>query len=417
MKPGNPIVVSECLARSRKVPLTVVAEFTDTYEHAPCCYQDLASTTLAATDELNVCPRHKAALSLDELLPHRSRIRDLDILLHSSDEDWDAHQYEPMLFRHQFFRETLPNLQRLDFRATHVEQDCYTILTPISLFAGELPRLTELKYLGVIGGLMETAKNLTSCEIGYWSSAAGPTVLDIDDFQTLFDNNRTLESLTINKCFFDDSPAPTMIPMADLKSLTVDCSSWFDLRIILSSIHTPRLSDLDTVQLSHTCYEIRAVATGGSDCTFQFSWPYQCELDFDPMGHLGADITTLRLGEGLPAELVDRTSGLDGFLRSLDSVRVLEFDGTISDRLHDILRAPGLLERLEVIRVGINGTNYQTTLQCLAFCARSRMERGNPLTAIRPLAAEGGESELDHGLREDWEKCFEEEGIAGFLIG
>ena len=418
MRPGNPIAISEWLARSQNVPLTVVAEFTDTYEHAPCRYQDLASATLAATNELNVCPRHKAALSLDELLPHRSRIHDLSILLHSSDPDWDAPEDGPILLQHQFFVKTLPNLQHLDFRAFHVEQEeRYMINTPSSLFARELPRLTELKYLGVTGGLIETAKNLTSCEIGYWSRAAGPIILEINDLQTLFNNNRTLESLTINKCFFGfDTEAPTIIPMPDLKFLTIDCSSRHDLRTILSSIHAPRLSDLDTVQLSLTRSHIRTIATGGSGCTVRFSWLCYEELKFDPMRHLGADITTLRLGEGLPTGPLVRPPSLGEFLRSLDSVRVLEFDGMISDRVQNILSVPRLLQGLEVIQVGIDKANYQNTLQCLTFSARSRMEKGKRLTAIRPFAAEGCESELNHGLREEWEKCFEENGVAGFLV-
>ena len=419
MKPGNPIVVSEWLIRSQNVPLTVIAEFTDTYEHAPCRYQDLASATLAATNEFNICPRHKAALSLDELLPHRSRIHDLSILLHSSDPDWDAHAQGPILLQHQFFVKTLPNLQRLDFRAIHVEQDSYAIHTPSSLFAGKLPHLTELKYLGVTGGLIDTAKNLTSCEIGSWLRAAGSTILQTDVLQTLLNNNRTLESLTINKWIFlnNDSQTPTVIPLPDLKFLTVGCSAWYDLRKILSSIHAPLLSDLDTIQLSLPCFDIRTIATGGSGCTVRFSWPCHNELDFDPMRHLGADITTLRLGEGSDTGPLVDTPGLWGFLRSLDSVRVLEFYGTISGRVQNILSVPGLLQGLEVIQVGIDKANYQNTLQCLSFSARSRMEKGKRLTAIRPIAAEGCESELDHGLREEWEKCFEEKGVAGFLVG
>ena len=113
MKPGNPIVISEWLTRSQNAPLTVIAEFTDAYEHPPCRYEDLATATLADTFDLDVCPRHEAVLSLDQLLPHRSRIRDLTILFHSSDPDWDDGDHgEPELLHHHFFKNGLPNLQR-----------------------------------------------------------------------------------------------------------------------------------------------------------------------------------------------------------------------------------------------------------------------------------------------------------------
>ena len=48
MKPGNPSLISEWLARSQKVPLTIIAEFSDAYEHPPCRYKD--STTMALAD-------------------------------------------------------------------------------------------------------------------------------------------------------------------------------------------------------------------------------------------------------------------------------------------------------------------------------------------------------------------------------
>ena len=169
LKPGNPAIISEWLSRSQGVPLTVVAEFTDAYEHPPCRYKDSAKATLADTYDLEVCPRHKAALSLDQLLPHRSRIRDLDILIRSSDPLWgdEDHRGEPPLLYHHFFKKTLPNLHRLDLRATHIEETRFTIPIPALLFGGVLlPRLKELKYLGVNGGLTWTAMNLVSCEIG-----------------------------------------------------------------------------------------------------------------------------------------------------------------------------------------------------------------------------------------------------------
>jgi len=138
VKPGNPSVISEWLARSQNVPLIVIAEFTDVYEHPPCRYLDTATTTLANSDDLGVCSRHEAALSLDRLVPHRSRISDLEILVRLSDPDWEDEDRddEPTLLNHHFFKEALPNLQRLDLRAAHVEEGRYVIPIPDSVFAG-----------------------------------------------------------------------------------------------------------------------------------------------------------------------------------------------------------------------------------------------------------------------------------------
>ena len=90
MKPGDPNIISEWLACSRKVPLTVLSEFTDSYEHPPCRYEDSStSAETLADDSLGACLRREAILSFDRLLPHRSRIRDLNILFHSSDPHWE----------------------------------------------------------------------------------------------------------------------------------------------------------------------------------------------------------------------------------------------------------------------------------------------------------------------------------------
>ena len=173
---------------------------------------------------------HKAILALDELLPHRSRICDLSIVLYSSDPDWvdedDRGQHgELTLLHHHFFRKALPNLQHLKFRAAHTESSRYMIPTPGSLFAAGLPRLKELKYVGASGGLLETAKNLDSCEIGSWSEAAGPAIFYPEDLRTFLDNNNTLKSLTINECeLMVTGPwVPTATPMTDLKFLRIEC--------------------------------------------------------------------------------------------------------------------------------------------------------------------------------------------------
>ena len=125
MKPRNPNITSEWLVRSQNAPLTIDVEFTDACEHPPRLYHESPTATLAVNNGDGVCVRHEAVLSLDQLLPHRSRICDLRILLHSSDPYWDEddHEGEPTILYRRFFRETLLNLQRLDFRATHVGQD------------------------------------------------------------------------------------------------------------------------------------------------------------------------------------------------------------------------------------------------------------------------------------------------------
>ena len=425
MKPGNPRITSEWLARSQNVPLTVITVFNDAYDHLPCRYQDSATATLADANDHRVCPRHKAVLSLDQLLPHRSRIRDLDVLLHSSDPEWDDDDHrddgEPMLLNHRFFRETLPNLQRLDFRAIHVEQDRYMIPIPDSLFAGELPCLKELKYLGVTGGLMGTVKNLASCEIGYWSGSAGPSIVSPEELQRLFNNNKTVKSLTLNDCEFfpRDHQAVAAVPMKDLKFLKIYRPFPGDLEPLLKLIPLPQFKSLHTVKLSLHSHTIQVAATDGSGHTFEFSSSSRDDSGFYPLRHLGAEITTLRLDRRMTIEEFDGRPALCEFFQSLDAVQVLEFDGaaaSVKNVLSGILSRAEVFPGLKVVRVAIVREDCEGALQLLATALRLRMEEGNPLTTVEPLLVEG-----EHGLgqetRADWEKHYEAKGIQNLLSG
>ena len=417
MKPGDPNIISEWLARSQKVPLTVIAEFTDTYEHPPCRYQDSATATLANGNNFKVCLRHKAILSLDKLLPHRSRIRSLNVLLHSSDPEWDDdhHEGEPTLLYHLFFKETLPNLHHLDFRAAHIEQDRYMIPIPNALFAEKLPRLRELKYLGVTGGLTGTAKGLTSCEIGYWSKSAGPTFIDEEELWVLFNNNKTLKSLTINECeLVSDSWTSTSIPMTDLEFLKIDSPIGDSLQKILHLIYIPQFKDLDTVHLSFRFSRIETIVTNDSGHTFEFSQFTDHNSNFDPLRHLGMDITTLRLDRGMTAEQLDRDPALFQLFKPFDTVQVLEFYGTITDRVQNALSVAGVLPGLKGIRVAVSQYDYKRTLRLLATISELRMEEGNPLTMVERLVLEG-EDGLNQMLHAKWEKRYEAEGIQNFL--
>ena len=409
MKPGDPSVTSEWLARSQNTPITVIAEFSDSYEHPSCRYQDSATATLARHNSPRVCPRHEAVLSLDRLLPHRSRIRDLTIVLHSSDPDWeDHHDGEPALLYHQFFRDSLPNLQRLDFRAVHVQPTRYTIPIPDSLFAKNLPRLKELTYLGVTGGLTWTAKNLTSGEIGSWRESDGPCIISLDELGMFLSNNKTIESLAINDCeFFEGHQVPTATPLPDLKFLKVSSLN-NGFKQILDRIHAPQFKNLDTVQFSaFLC--IHVVATDSSGHTFEFS-QLTGDLAFHPLQHLGVNITTLRLDGRRPND----EQGLYEFLQSLDAVQVLEFGWGITDWVQRLLSVPGILPGLKAIRVTVGRYSCERVLRFLAAASRQRMEEGNAFATIE-LLLPGVEDGLDRELRAQWEKCYKAEGIQNFL--
>ena len=421
MKPGNPSVVSEWLSRSRTAPITVIAEFTDTYEHPPCCYEDSAAATLSDTYYLEACSRHQAVLSLDRLLPHCSRIHDLTIVVHSSDPDWveGDHSGEPELLYHRFFGESLPNLQRLDFRATHIEQSRYAIPIPDHLFA-RLPRLKELQYLGVNGGLTGTVKNLVSCEIGDWLGSAGPVMIGPEELQTLFNNNNTIESLTIGECefFYGSAPwVPTATPRTELKHLEIHCPLGCEFEKIVKCIHAPQFKNLDTVQLSLPNSIIRTVATDGSGHTFEFSRAIDSNTSFRPLRHLGAAITTLRLDREMTLHRLDEGPALYQNFRSLDAVQVLEFDGAIAsvkNVLSNVLSIPRVFPGLKVIRVAISRGDCKEALQLLSAASRLRMAEGNPFSTIEPLLAEG-EGGFGQELCAEWEKHYEADGIQNFL--
>ena len=417
MKPGDLGIVSEWLARSQNSPLTVIAEFNDTYEHSSCRYQDSPTATLADTDDLEVCPRHEAVLSLDQLLPHRSRVSDLKILVHLSDPGWEDSDRdgEPILLHHEFFKGTLSNLQRLDFRAAHAEESRYTIPVPDTLFAGQLPRLKELRYLGVNGGLTMTAKNLTLCEIGSWSGSAGSAIVSPGELQTLFNNNKTVKSLKINDCDIFGR-ATTPVPLTDINFLKLYSLVGDDLQAILKCIHVPQFRSLNTLRLSLPFPDMQAVATDGSGHTFEFSQSIGDDPDFYPLQYLGVHVTTLRLGRGMTLQRLDEDewSGLCAFFRSLDAVQVLESDGmTIlaGNVLSRILSGSGVFPELRVIRVVVCWDGCERSLQLLAPLLRLRMEEGNPLTRVEPLFVKDGD-----GLgRAEWEKHYEAEGIRNLL--
>ena len=422
MKPGHPSMVSEWLTRSQKVPLTIVAEFRDSYIHPPCRYLASPTATLA-NNHPAVCSRHQAVLSLDQLLPHRSRIYDLRILLYSSDPHWEEYDEddedyrdgEPQLLHHHFFKETLPNLQLLDFRAAHVEQSRVMIPIP-DIFAGDLPRLKKLKYLGVTPSVAGAAKNLVSCKIGSLSWSPGSTIVYSDQLRDFFNKNKTLESLTINHCFpAHGAPwVPRSIPMIDLKFLKIHCSSGHHLENFLNFIHAPQFRNLDTVQFSLLHYGIhQAVSTDSSGHTFQFSY-YNYHPSSHPLRHFGAVITTLRLSQGITLERLDNEPGVYDFFRSLDAVQALEFDGTVADSVQNVLSVPGVFPGLRVIRVAVSWGDCRRTLQLLAIASKRRMEEGNPLATIEPLLAEG-EDGLDPNLRVEWRGSYEAEDMENLL--
>ena len=411
-------MVSEWLTRSQQLPLTIFAEFTDIYDHPSCRYQNSAAADLRDPSEPTICPRHRAILSLDKLLPHRSRIRGVDLLLNSSDPGWDlnGNDGEPMLLYHQFFKDSLPNLERLGFRALHVEEELFEIPAPTTLFTIDLPRLKELKYLGVCGGLMKTVKGLTSCEIGYWDGGAEPPVIDVEDLRTLFKNNRTLKSLKINQCDYiaDGSLVPRPTHIADLKSPEVDCLTSEDLEIVLSSIRIPQLKDLDTVNVSLRLSMLQAIATNGSDHKFIFPICILEDSDIRPLQHLGAEIITLRLGEEVALHHIEDGPALRKFISTLDTVRELELDGANVSCIWDILSVPAMLPRLKVVRVAVTRANWKKTLRFLGRVSKMCMAKGNPLETIEPCVAERG-GLLDQGHRTEWEEFFEKEGISNFL--
>ena len=412
MYPGNPKVISEWLARGQNAPLSVIAEFSDAYEHGPCRYEDTPAAILADTDDLEVCPRHEAVLSLDQLLPHRSRISDLDISIHSSDPDWYGNDRggEPMLLYHDFFEGALPNLQRLDFCAALVEQTGFTIPIPDSLFAGRLPRLKELKYLGVNGGLTKTVKDLVSCEIGAWSSSDGSIIISPEVLRMLFDNNKSVKSLIIYHCkvFGPNRRVTTATSMTHLKLLKIRSYFRHDLEAILSYMHVPQFKNLNTVRLSlRACY-VDVVATDGSGHTFEFIQSISDDLDFYPLRHLGAHITTLRLDRRATQHYPG--TGLEGFFRSLDAVQVPEFNGETAP-VSNVLSIAGVFPALRVIRVLVCRDGCERSLQLLTTVLRMRMAEGNPLTRVEPLFVKD-----DDGLGcAGWARHYEAEGIQNFL--
>jgi len=228
------------------------------------------------------------------------------------------------------------------------------------------------------------------------------------------DNNKTLESLTINECdlLFDGSRLPPTL-LTELKFLKVDCSTSQDLKMALDSILAPQFKRLNTVTLSQNpVADIQVVATDGSDHTLTFRLCIPEPLRIHPLQDFGAEIVTLRLAGGVYPEHFHQVKTLHDFFGPLDTLRVLECEGTIINCIQ-ILVSP-IFPRLEAIRVAVGQTNCGTALETLAPGLKFRMESGNPLAAVEPLVPEGEEG-LDEGLRAEWERCFKEMDISRFL--
>jgi len=106
-------------------------------------------------------------------------------------------------------------------------------------------------------------------------------------------------------------------------------------------------------------------------------------------------MTLKRLGED---------SVLFQFFRSLATVQVLEFDGTITDDVQGVLSVTDVSPRLKVIRVAISRDDCKRSLQLLAAVSKLRMEEGDPLTTIERHVLESEDGlEMSH------------EGIQNFL--
>ena len=236
----------------------------------------------------------------------------------------------------------------------------------------------------------------------------------------LVDNNSTVESLTINDCWFffesrDLAPIPT--PMENLKCLEICCNGDDAFEKIISYVHAPQFKNLDTAHLSLPDFDVRMVATDGSGHTFVSSQTTYSDINFHPLRHLGAVITTLRLDREMSLQQLDPRPRVYAVFRSLDAVQVLEFDGTTSSArgvLPKVLSVDGVFPGLKVIRVLIGLGDCEGVLQLLATVLGQRAEEGNPLTTVEPLFAEV-EDGLGQELREEWEKYYEAEGIHNLL--
>ena len=278
-----------------------------------------------------------------------------------------------------------------------------------------MPRLKELKYLGVVRGLVETVKNLTSCEIGSWSESSGPTIIPPDQLRVFLNNNKALKSLTINgfESFAREHWQSTATPMTNLEFLKIECYFGAQFEQNLRFIYAPQFKCLHTVRLSLPSIT-QAVATDSSGHTFQFVWFSEDNLRFKPLQHFGAVITTLRSDRGITLGQLTGKPAFPDFFRSLDAIQVLEFPGSVAGYIHVALSEAGILPGLRVIRVAVGLDDCERSLRVLAHILRRRLGQGNPLMVIEPLLAEG-EDELEQSLRVEWEEGYRLQNIQDLL--
>ena len=143
-----------------------------------------------------------------------------------------------------------------------------------------------------------------------------------------------------------------------------------DLERILNCIDAPQFMNLDTVQLSHAlcCFDV--VATDSLGHTFQLSQFAEYCIKFYPLQQFGAVITTLRLG---PTLWRFKDSVSSEFLRSLDAVQALEFDGTMVDYVQEVLSVTGVFPGLKVMRVAVSRVDCEGAFKHLAVVSFLRV--------------------------------------------
>lgn len=198
--------------------------------------------------------------------------------------------------------------------------------------------------------------------------------------------------------------------MTDLKVLRIGCPIGEELKRNFGCIRALQFKTLTPFVFFPSPYHIEAVDTDGSGHTSEFSQFIWDGLNFHPPRHFGAGVvTTLHLDQSL--RRFDVPASYE-FLRSVNAVRLLEFDGTITGYSQNILSVTGVFSGLKVIQGIVSQLDCERTLQ-LVVALKWCMMKGKPLTMMKPLLTEG-EDGLERSLRVQWEDCYKV-GIRCFL--
>ena len=228
--------VEMCLKRSLPVPLEVTVHASEIGRHHPSCTCDKGLRKRLLPSEINPCEWHFVFETLAESR-HSKRISMLNILFYGGYISPQG-RIGLVLGSCQFFTLPFPQLVRLEWKNKSTQYVNH--LFSIPPFP---PTLRSLSFTGYWHRQLTQANNLTALALESY-----PDKVRVETFRTLMLNNRSLETLSLNRINLEGNSNGPPVHLSNLKSFSV-C---FPPKILASLVRVPALQRLSSLHISCT---------------------------------------------------------------------------------------------------------------------------------------------------------------------